>query len=170
MKDWGISNIRIIEGRWPFPDPPEADVSLISQVGYDIEDIGTFLDAMESASRRLCVALFFDSAPASPAARFWPAIHGEERAPLPALREFLVLQIARGRLCETRLLETGPRIQHTHETMLSFLRQQLFIEPGGRKDGLLQKMMAEQPLEQDGPSISGRKPAKLGIVTWEPHV
>ena len=53
MAEFGIANIRIVEGRWPlgkgsFP-VPAADVSLIAHVGYDIEAIGPFLDAMEAA-------------------------------------------------------------------------------------------------------------------------
>ncbi len=45
-----------IEGRWPprgSAARSEADVSLIAHVGYDIEEIGAFLGAMEAATRRL---------------------------------------------------------------------------------------------------------------------
>ena len=50
-----ISNIRVVEGRWPPPDPTPfaADVALMAHVGYDIEAIGPFLRAAEAVTRRL---------------------------------------------------------------------------------------------------------------------
>ncbi|MGH2632368.1 MAG: class I SAM-dependent methyltransferase [Tepidiformaceae bacterium] len=96
--DHAISNITPLQGRWPMESPPEADVSLIAHVAYDIEEFGAFLDAMEASARRLCVAVLQAQSPAAVAARFWPAVHGEARSALPALPEFLALQLARGRL------------------------------------------------------------------------
>jgi hypothetical protein len=56
--DYAIENIRTVEGRWPPADPVryESDVVLIAHVAYDVEAIGPFVDAMELAARRLCVA------------------------------------------------------------------------------------------------------------------
>lgn len=61
MERHGIRNIRPIHARWPM-DPragaaPRADVALIAHLGYDVEAIGAFLDAMEVAAGRLCVAV-----------------------------------------------------------------------------------------------------------------
>jgi SAM-dependent methyltransferase len=170
MQESGIQNIRIIEGRWPLHKPLPSDVALISHVGYDIENIGPFLEAMEASARRLCVALFFDGPPAAPAARFWPAVHGEERVALPSLREFLVLQAARGCLCEVKLIETRPQSYGDRDSLLAFLRQQLFIEPGGKKDVLLQRLMAESVQEESGRIFLKRKPGLLGMVSWRPDV
>jgi len=97
MAEFGIPNIRPVQGRWP-PDTslavvlgpaPNADVALIAHVGYDIEEIGPFVDAMEGAARRLCVAVLMERQPASVADPFWPPVHGESRVTLPALPEFL---------------------------------------------------------------------------------
>ena len=52
--------------------PASADVVLIAHVGYDIEAIGPFLDALEAAARRCCVAVLMDRVPASAADPFWP--------------------------------------------------------------------------------------------------
>jgi SAM-dependent methyltransferase len=166
MAEYGIQNIRIIEGRWPLHNPPSTDAVLISHVGYDIEDLGPFLKAMEACAHRLCAALFFDGPPAAPAARFWPNIHGEERVPLPSLSEFLALQIARGRLCEVKLIETRPQSYANRDSLLAFLRQQLFIEPGGKKDGLLQQLMTQSIREDEGRFYLNRKPGLLGMVSW----
>jgi SAM-dependent methyltransferase len=170
MEENGINNVRIIEGRWPLPNPPLADVTMISHVGYDIENLGPFLEAMEASSRRLCVAVFFDGPPAAPAAQFWPAIHGENRVSLPALREFLILQIARGRLFEVKLIETQPQRYVNRDMMLSFLRQQLFIETGGKKDLLLQQLISEKIKEHDGRFVLNPRTGLLGVVSWKPQV
>jgi SAM-dependent methyltransferase len=168
MADYGINNIRIIEGRWPLAKPPEVDVAMMAHVGYDIEDIGSFLDAMEASARRLCVAVMLDRAPTVSAEFIWPQVHGEKRVSLPSLREFLVLQIARGRLCEVRLTSTTMFIRQNRELMPSFLRQQLFIEPGSEKDRLLTHLLEKRSAEQGGQPEPGRKPVSVGIISWTP--
>ena len=99
-EDHAIENVRAVELRWP-PDGSardfDADVALIAHVGYDVEQIGPFLDALEAASRRLCVALLMERAPASAADPFWPPVHAEERIALPALSDAVELLTARGR-------------------------------------------------------------------------
>ena len=106
MVEHGIANLRIVQGGWPpeapttgapIADPPRADVALIAHLGYDIEQLGPFLNAMEAAAERLCVAVLMERQPSSIADPFWPIVHGEERIPLPALPEFLTVLTARDR-------------------------------------------------------------------------
>ncbi|MEO9254094.1 MAG: methyltransferase domain-containing protein [Tepidiformaceae bacterium] len=169
MAENDIQNVRIIQSRWPAESMPEADVCLISHIGYDIEQIGPFLDAMERSARRLCVAVLLGSSPASVAESFWPPVHGEARVRLPALPEFLSLQIARGRLCEVRLFERAPLRYHSREQIGAYLRQQLFIEPGGQKDRKLQDILPTHTVEVDGNFAVSTEPAPLGVVTWTPR-
>ena len=94
MGEHGIANVRVVAGAWPesierLGDLPAADVGMIAHVGYDIEAIGPFLDAMEAATRERCVAVLTDRSPASVADPFWPLVHGEDRVPLPALPDLL---------------------------------------------------------------------------------
>jgi hypothetical protein len=84
-------------------------VGFISHVGYDIEDIGPFLDQLESHSRRLCVAVLFVEAPTAYFAPLWEPVHGEPRIVLPGLREFVTLLFARSRTPEVRLLSLPAR-------------------------------------------------------------
>ena len=60
----------------PATSPCGPIVALISHVGYDIEDFGPFLDAMEGAAGRLCVAAMLSRPPPSRADPFWEAVHG----------------------------------------------------------------------------------------------
>lgn len=170
MAAHAIGNVDIIESRWPMPlgTAPDADVALISHVGYDVEDIGPFLDAMESSARRLCVALLLNEAPASVAKRYWPLVHGEERALLPALPDFLALLLARGRFVEVRAAGARePGYYRDVETALGFLRQQLFIQPGGTKDLRLQGILEASRTPDGIPTAT--EPLPLGIVTWKPR-
>jgi len=113
-EDYAIENVRTIEARWPPADgaaalPVEADVALIAHVGYDIEAIGPFLDALEAAAGRLCVAVLMARVPAAAADPFWPPVHGESRVSLPALPDFVELLEARGRRPEIQRIAVDPR-------------------------------------------------------------
>ena len=169
MDEHAIENVRVVESRWPAGEAVEADVCLISHIGYDIEEIGPFLDAMDAAASRLCVAVLLARAPAFVAEPFWPIVHGEERAPLPALREFLTLQMARGRLCEVRLSQRDAGWHWNDEAAVGFLRHQLFVEEGGPGDAKLRAAVAALPHDAEGRVPSSSEPVPLGIVTWHPR-
>jgi SAM-dependent methyltransferase len=168
VAEYGIGNVRAIQGRWPeVADDLRADVALIAHLGYDVEDIGPFLDAMERAARRLCVAVMLEGPPPTAADRLWPAIHGVERASLPALPEFLSLLLARGRLFETRLVARTPMTYSQPEQALAWARQQLWTRPGSDKDARLQRLVHERMLpDGDGYVLSGQ-PLTAGVVTWQ---
>ncbi len=171
----GIANVRTIEARWP-PDPaagppPTADVALIANLGYDVEAIGPFLDAMEAAAGRLCVAILADGPPAAAAHPFWPLVHGEERIELPALDDFLALLRARGRRPREVRLPRPVRDFGSRDEVVRWLRNQLFVEPGSAKDGVLARELEGRLLERpdDSVGLSTQARAATGIVSWEPR-
>jgi hypothetical protein len=166
MAQHGISNIEIVPSRWPMTPSPIGDVALMAHIGYDIEDIGPFLDAMEVSARRLCVALLVAPAPPHLAEPFWPLIHGEARVSLPGLTEFLLLLLARGRLFELRLLEREPLAHAEPEAPLSWLYQQLFVAPDTEKGRRLASLAREAITCRDGRWALSWDPVPLGIVTW----
>ena len=175
-REAGIHNVRIVQERWP----PEtvgrrgeaqaealaADAALIAHVGYDIEEIGPFLDAMEGASRRLCVAVLMERSPASVAYPFWQEAFDEPRAPLPALSEFVDLLRARGRKPAVQMVHAERRVWSSRDELLGFLRRQLWVDPGGRRDRLLEQLV-EARLERvpKGFALVGEA-NPVGIVTW----
>src|SRR4051794_21879502 len=87
----GISNVDVIESRWPMAQPPSGDVALMAHVGYDIAEIGPFVDQLEAQSSRLRVAVLGASAMQTTGQLFWRDVHGEDRVRLPALPEFVTL-------------------------------------------------------------------------------
>jgi SAM-dependent methyltransferase len=170
----GIANIRLVEARWPIDAAAgpalSADVALIANLGYDIEEIGPFLDAMEAAARRLCVALLADRQPSSPAHVFWPPVHGEARAELPALDDFMVLLRARG--CDPQLARfpRPPRGFPSREELVRWLRNQLFVAEGSAKDQVLARELETRLVAHpDGTlGLSSQAPTATGIVAWDP--
>jgi SAM-dependent methyltransferase len=163
-----ISNIEIVTATWPMPAPPTADVALIAHLGYDVEAIGPFLDAMEASARRLCVAMLVTPAPPHLAEPFWPPIHGEPRIPLPSLTELLVLLLARGRLFELRLLERAPLTHADPDGPLRWLFQQLFVAPDTARGRKLAALARDAIASRGGRWALSWDPVPLGIVTWRP--
>jgi SAM-dependent methyltransferase len=167
MAEHGIHNIQVLDGRWPADSAGLAgDVALISHLGYDVEDIGPFLDAMESVSRRLCVAVLLSQPPPTEADRVWPAVHGVERAALPSLPEFLSVLLARGRLFEVALVDRAPQAYPEPEQALTWLRQQLWTAPGSDKDARVVQAAHERLEERNGRYALSWEPVPVGVVTW----
>lgn len=167
---FGIGNIRSIEARWPMADgAPSADVALIAHVGYDIAEIGPFLDAAEDVAARQCVAVLGESAMTTVASMFWGDIHGEPRVRLPALPELLTLLLARGRLPEVRLVDRTPPTFATLDEALSMARRQLWLKEGSAKDERLAAAVANAVTQRNGRSAFDWTPTKIGIATWAPR-
>jgi SAM-dependent methyltransferase len=173
-----VTNLRVLEGRWP-PDAglaralgpvPVADVALIAHVGYDIDAIGPFLDAMERAVRRECVAVFMERQPASVADPFWPPVHGQERAALPALPAFLELLRARGTEPAVEVVGREPRTFERREALAGFLRRQLWIADGGEKERRFTAALDDlvEPVE-GGFRVRGQADSSTGVVRWRPR-
>ena len=169
-REHGIANVRVVEGRWPSAAAalgalPAADVSLIANVGHDTEDIGPFVDALDRATRRECIAVMQEQPPASAAAPFFLSVHGEPREPLPALRDFLDLLTARGTPARVELLDRQPRAWRQRSEILTFLRRQTWVEAGSEGDARLHAAI-DGALDASG-ALPGMA-TRVGIVRWKP--
>lgn len=165
-----ISGIVSHEGRWPAlaATVPAVDVSLMAHVGYDIEDIGAFLDAAERVTQRTCIVVMGEAAKTTAATLFWEAVHGEPRVPLPALPEMLTLLIARGRLPSVSLATRDAVAYDTLEGLLDMARRQLWVRPGSARDETLARLVRATATRGDaGWSLDWRS-TRVGIVAWEP--
>ncbi len=172
MSEAGITNITIVESRWPSESgapPLEADVSLMAHVGYDIEGIGLFLDAMEAATGRLCVAIMGEAPMAGLATLLWEPVHGEPRIRLPALPELIALLIATGRLPEVRLVDRQAMTFDSYDELLTMTRRQLWVRSGSERDQRLERLVRRHGVEHDRRWSFGEPPARVGIVTWAPR-
>jgi CTP:molybdopterin cytidylyltransferase MocA/SAM-dependent methyltransferase len=178
MAAHGITGIRTVEGRWP-PDgvlratlgpDPIADVALIAHVGYDVEAIVPFLDAMEAAAGRLCVAVLMEGSPASVAAPFWPLVHGEMRVPLPALPQLVELLGARGSQPRVTRVTGERRRWADREELITFLRRQLWTAPGSPADARLLEVLEDMAVVADDATtgVPAAPALDTGIVSWAP--
>jgi CTP:molybdopterin cytidylyltransferase MocA/SAM-dependent methyltransferase len=175
QSEHGVADVEVVETRWPPPAGKlarfAADVALIAHVGYDIESIGPFVDAMETVARRLCVAVLMERQPASIADPCWPPVHGESRVSLPALPEFVELLRARGNEPLVEMVEREPRRFASRQEFEGFLRRQLWVEPGGAADRRFGAALDELITVDEGGAVQLRDqpPLAIGVVTWEPH-
>ena len=168
----GITNIDIRGQRWPSEDPAIsgiADVALISHVGYDIKQIGAFLDTMERAATRECVALQYDRAPGSLFWQVWPTIHGEQHARLPGAREFIELLEARGALVEANELERrGDRQRFAFaepEDAMDWARRRLWLSENSAEQPALRRAVEELLIERDGGWSLPDQPTEM-LIRW----
>ncbi|HSS35012.1 MAG TPA: NTP transferase domain-containing protein [Patescibacteria group bacterium] len=169
----GIAGVRVIAERWPPPvgsgaATVRADVALIAHLGYDVEAIGPFLDAMEAAAGRLCVAVLMDRQPSSVADPFWPPIHGEERIRLPALDSLVDLLAARGRAPSVARFDRAPRRFASFDELHGFIRRQLWLADGGAKDRQLAGLLRSTAEERDGTWSVTPGPQTVGVASWRP--
>lgn len=167
--DFGIANVRVVETDWPTAEDFPADVTLISNIGNDIEEIGPFVDALERSARRLCVAQWRWHNPTRDLDELWPEVHGVPRATLPNLRDFLVLLLARERPFEVRLISTRSQTYASVEEAMVNGRRQTWVEPGSAKDARLRAAIAARLVERDGRFAYHWEPSYAGIVTWSPR-
>jgi CTP:molybdopterin cytidylyltransferase MocA len=176
----GIANIRAVLGRWP-PDRasgdgtaglgpmPLADVAFIAHVGYDIEAILPFVEAMEAAARRLCAAVLMEVQPGSLAAPLWPPVHGEERVILPGVNDLVELLRLRGARPAVRRLPREARHFDSREDLDRLVRRQLWVAEGSAKDAVL--LAALEPLvvrDDSGWMLGVERIGDVGLVTWRP--
>lgn len=164
---FGIENVTVLDGRWPMGGAaPSGDVALMAHVGYDVEEIGPFLDAAEAAAHR-CVAVLMDRSPPSVAAVLWPPVHGEERVELPALDDLVELLRARGRRPRLRSVPRVPPAWDDEDELLASLRRQLWVEPGSVKDGRLRAALATAVVRTEGKLQLPGGPRRIGVIDWE---
>jgi Methyltransferase domain len=168
----GIANIRVIDARWPLHQitvTPQADVALMAHVGYDIAEIGPFIDALETSARRLCVAVMGESAMATVATLFWNDIHGEPRVRLPALQEMVSVLFARGRLPQVTLVDREAHTFASFDKAMAMARRQLWLRAGSPKDQRLVGLARGRVTERDGRFAFDEMPAQIGVISWSPH-
>ena len=162
-----IRNVQVLNQRWPVPEPPRADVVLASHVGYDVEPISPFLDAIDRAACREAVALLFDLAPGSLFHQLWPAVHGEAHARLPAAAHLVELLQARGATVSVEQTPSPGWTFPDREAAEGAARLRLWLDQDSPKlPALRQALDALLEETPDGPRLPDRM--QHHIITWTP--
>ena len=167
----GIFNLDVRDERWPSSDAVDddiANVALISHVGYDIEPIGEFLDALDRSARRECVALTFDRAPGSLFWQAWPMVHGEEHVQLPGGADLVALLRARGADVEVSAIEGTTRVRWSFESFdeaMEWARRRLWLSEGSAKLPQLHEAVRVILHEENGRWSLPDRPTQQ-IIRW----
>ena len=162
----GIENVRLLDQRWPTDDPPRGDVAMISHVGYDIEKIGAFLDTLERAAARECVAVLFAQAPGVLFHELWPAVHGETQVPLPGLNELVALLEARGASLNVRRSQARDWSFASREEAAAAARRRLWIESDSPKLPALEAALDALLIGNDDGTLATPSTMTQGIIRW----
>jgi hypothetical protein len=166
----GVDNVEVFDERWPSTsDAPIADVSFISHVGYDIADIGPFLDEMEAHTRRLCVALLYQRTPLAEFASLWRPVHGEDRVLLPGLPELISLLLARGSLPQIDTFDVPRQPFADREALVRVAQRPLWVLEGTPEYERLVQAVQDLAFEAEGGIALQRGPRRLGLIRWEPR-
>lgn len=165
----GVTNVEVLDERWPAPSQaPKGDVSFISHVGYDIEEIGGFLDEMEAHASRSCIAVLFKDAPMTYFAPLWRYVHGEERIVLPGLRELVALLFARGRTPAVELVSLGPRAYADVDTLHAASRRAIWVRPESELDARLAAAVRQLAVPVEAGVALAAVDRLVAIVSWRP--
>ncbi|HEU0075756.1 MAG TPA: methyltransferase domain-containing protein [Dehalococcoidia bacterium] len=168
-QEHGIENLDVFDERWPGEShAPVADVAFISHVGYDIAEIGGFLDLMDTHATRLCVAVMFSEAPISDWAPLWQAVHDEERHLLPAAGEMMTLLFARGKTPEVSFLDLPPRTYEDLASLHASARRPLWVLPDSERDKRLESAVRDLAVRVEGGYALTAATRRLGVITWRP--
>lgn len=89
-REAGISNVRCIDGDWPAAATGlVADVVMLANVTYFVREIVPFVEALNSAARRLVVVGVWSVPPPNHHATVFELLHNEPQARVPTHRELL---------------------------------------------------------------------------------
>jgi len=171
ISEHGVENIETFAERWPSTESnaPIADVGFMSQVGYDIEDIGPFIDQLEVHTANRCVVMLYDRTPLMYFAPLWTLVHGEPRVQLPGLREFIALLFARGKAPSLSTITVPQRAYEDVEALHRVARRPLWVLPDTPEDERLARAVRDLVVPVEGGVGLTAEPRVLGLVTWQPH-
>ena len=171
MRRHGIENVSISQASWPLESVVQADADavLMAHVGYTIEDIDAFVDALERAASRRCVAILRTAPRANAAMLYWQQIHGEAPSAAPALPEFLALLEARGSAPEVTVVDGKLPWSDSLDDLLATSRRHLYLQAGSVAAQRLESLVRADAIERDGRWTLDDADATVGVVTWQPR-
>ena len=168
----GRANITVHPHAWPAPpdvDAPTGDVCLVAHVLYDIDGLGSFLDALEQQTRRLCAVILGDRAPSTAFEPVWSELQGEPLQRLPALREFVAVLGARGRRFDVRSFHArgGGEPMPADEAHV-VARRLYWVAEGSERDARLGTLLRAHFGAGEDTVVLPRRINYTAVVSWAP--
>ena len=171
-----IKNLSSIYGLWEktFDSIESHDGSLCSHVIYGIEDIETFITAINSVTNKRAVIIAFMESPQGHLGDIWNAVHGEKRIHLPATPQLMDVLWEMGLEPELSILETY--VAHRYEnrkSAMADLMSRLYINKGTKEHKIIEDMTKRilvntNPDNKDEVELTGSGQRSVCLITWNP--
>ena len=170
-KAWGVSNLEIIDARWPeWPrtEPASAEVVICAHVIYTTQEIEPFLRALTQASTRDVIVIVFEEPAMANYLPLWELVYGDERIALPSLSELKdVLQQMTVTYDTIPLVEWKPRPFADAESAYEESMTRLFLSPGSDGAKKLASVLPDQLIPGgDGLRFRWARPHRPWLVRW----
>ncbi len=160
-----IPNLEVLPAMtWPPPadaELPQVDVAFNSHVIYFVEDIQTFLDAMERVATQRCVVIAGERSGGAPPRDAFEAVHGEPLAEAPACNELMTVLAARGTDFEVTRAPIESRRLAGDPSQL--LRRRCCVTEDSEQDARLLDWVRAQGVPDE------RVMSTLAIISWTPR-
>ena len=166
-----LDNVTVVEGEWPeaAAQVPEVDIAISAHVLYPIEEVVSFLGALDHQARRICILHLMVWQPWFDLIGLWEAVHGEERLPQPtAIDAVNVLhQLGCHANMEVNWVDTPRPFDDMDDAMDRFAESMAVGEDAERRGRLRKALSARLRALGDGRLAfeEGRYP--VATVWWE---
>ena len=164
-----IENMEVVAATWEDAAVDRCDVVLSSHVLYFAAPIRPFVEKMIDRASERVIVLLAERQPQAPFYPVWPLVHAEERVPLPAFSELVILLDSWGIDHEVREVTTVETANFTtREAALESSVSRLRLEPGSEKAKRLERMLSEVLVETEdgGFEFQWARPNPVSLVTW----
>lgn len=169
IEEQNIENMEVVEATWEDAAVDRCDVVFSSHVLYFAAPIRPFVAKMIEKAAGRVIAMLAERQPQSPFYPLWPLVHSEERVPLPAVSELVVLLDSWGIDHEVREVSGVETASFTtREAALESSMTRLRLEPGSGKAKRLGQVLSEVLVEtgDGGFKFQWARPNPVSLVTW----
>lgn len=166
-----LDNVEVVEGSWPeaASQVAKADIALSAHVLYPIEDVASFLRALDGHARRLCFLHLMVWQPWFDQLGLWEAAHREPRCPQPTYIDALNVlhQLRCYANVEIAWVET-PRTFDSLDDAVERLAESVAVGEDAERRHRLRAQLAERlvPLD-DGRLAHPVRRYPLATVWWD---
>ena len=150
------------------------DGSLCSHVIYGIEDIETFITAINTVTNKRAVIIAFMESPQGHLGDIWNAVHGEKRIHLPATPQLMDVLWEMGLEPELSILETyGAHRYENRKSAMADLMSRLYINKGTKEHKIIEDITKKilvntNPDNKDEVELTGSGQRSVCLITWNP--
>ena len=163
-----VSNVDVVEGRWPAVAVEPHDYSLCSHAMYGDPDLPSFVRRMIEATRRSCFLVLrvprLDGPMAEAAIHLWGQPFD---SPNFTIAYNVLLQMGltpNVRMDAAHGLE--PRTSASLDEALARMRRQFGLADGGGHDAWLRELLGRHLVERDGEYVWPREPG-AAVIYWD---